>query len=587
MSETRVCQNCKQKFVIEPEDFKFYEKIKVSAPTFCPECREQRRIAFRNERALYYRKCDSCGEQVVSRVSPDKSYKMYCRTCWWSDKWNPLSYGREYDFSRPFFEQFRELLFSTPHMSLLSSNTVNSEWVNQETDDKNCYLNVGGHFNEDSAYNTYELYGKDNFDNYWLLHSELCYENLNSERCYRTHFSRECFDSVDTILSSDCRNCMSVLGCAGLRNQQYCIFNKRVTKEEYQDFLNNNPLTSHKNLLALRKKAEEIWFSVPHRDAFIVKCTDCVGNFINESRRAKNAWNAEKIEDSRNLYIAAGLKDSYDLTSVGWGELMYEGAHSVGLYNSKFFLYIIGGGTAEKVGSSFLEYCYSTITSNHCFGCANLRNKEYCILNKQYTKEEYEKLVSKIHEHMEKMPYIDKKGRVYKYGEFFPIEFSPFGYNETAAQDWYPLTKEAALERDYPWSDYESQSKYEFSEYEIPDDIKDIKDDILEKVLKCEVSGKVYRIIPMELQFLRRMGLPIPRRSPLQRHKDRISKLLSRRLHQRNCQCGGATSDNNVYKNTTKHFHTEEHCPNAIQTPYDSDRLEIVYCEQCYLREVV
>lgn len=472
-------------------------------------------------------------------------------------------------------------------MSLLSSNTVASEWVNQETDDKNCYLNVGGHFNEDSAYNTYEIYGKDSFDNYWLLHSELCYENLNCERCYRTHFSRECLDCVDTILSSDCRHCMNIFGCAGLRNQQYCIFNNRVTKEEYQDFLKNNSLSSSKNLAALRRKAEEIWLSVPHRDAYLVKCVDCRGNFINESRRAKNAWNAEKIEDSRNLYIAAGLKDSYDLTSVGWGELMYEGGHAVGLYNSKFFLYIIGGGTAEKVGSSFLEYCYAVTTSNHCFGCANLKTKEYCVLNKQYTKEEYEKLISKIREHMGKMPYTDKKGRVYRYGEFFPIEFSPFGYNETAAQDWYPLTKEKARERGYPWSDYESQTRYEFSDYEIPDDISAVNDNILEKVLKCEVSGKAYRIIPIELQFLRRMGLPIPRRAPLQRHKDRIAKLLPRRLFSRHCQCQGEKSASGRYQNTAKHFHNENPCFNAVETPYALECPEIVYCEQCYLREVV
>lgn len=566
---------------------RFYDKIKVPPPTWCPECREQRRIAFRNERALYYRKCDLCGENVVSRVSPDKPYKMYCRKCWWSDKWDPLSYGRDYDFSRPFFEQFKELLLATPHISLLNANTVKSEWVNQETDDKNCYLNVGGHFNEDSAYNTYELYGKDNFDNYWILHSELCHENLNCERCYHTFFSRECFNCVDAILSSDCRGCSNIFGCAGLRNKQYHIFNKPYTKEAYQEFLKNNSLTSQKNLAVLRKKAEEVWLSVPHRDAFIVKCTDCIGNFINESRRAKNAWNAEKIEDSRNLYIAAGLKDSYDLTSVGWGELMYEGGHSVGLYHSKFFIYIIGGATAEKVGASYLEYCYATIGSNNCFGSANMKKQEYCILNKKYSKKEYEELLPKIKEHMAKKPYTDAKGRIYGYGEFFPIELSPFGYNETAAQDWYPLTKEEAVAKGYTWSDYESQTKYEISDYEIPDDIREVKDDILEKVLKCEVSGKPYRIIPMELQFLRRMGLPIPRRSPLQRHKDRIAKLLPRRLYKRNCQCAGDADDNKIYKNTAAHFHGPAHCPNPIDTPYAPERPEIVYCEQCYIREVV
>jgi hypothetical protein len=563
--ETKKCQNCKREFVIEPDDFDFYQKIKVPPPTFCPDCREQRRIAFRNERSFYKKKCDLCGKDVVSRVSPDKPYPMYCQKCWWSDKWNPLSFGRDYDFSKPFFEQFKELLFSTPHISIFNANTVNSDWVNQETDDKNCYLNVGGHFNEDSAYNTYELYGKDCFDNLWIFQNELCYENINCERCYRTLFSQNCFDCLDTVFSYDCRNCQNCFGCAGLRNKQYYIFNKPYSKEDYQKFLKTNLPSSHKNLLTLKEKAGKTWLSVPHRDTFIVKSVNSWGNFIGNSKNAKNCWNGEKIEDSKHLYINGYLKDCYDCSSFGWGELCYEGAHSGGSYNSKFFSFILGGAQAEKIHSSNLEYCYAILTSHNCFGCANLRNQEYCILNKRYSKTEYETLIPKIKKHMEEMPYIDKKGRVYKYGEFFPMELSPFGYNETAAQDYYPLTRQEALEKGYPWFDYESEIKYQFSDYQIPDDISDVKDDILEKVLKCEASGGAYKIIPMELQFYRRMGLPVPHRSPLQRHKDRISLLPPRKLYQRHCQ----------------------KCQKEIQTVYAPERPEIVYCEQCYLSEVV
>ena len=185
-------------FVIEQDDFSFYEKIKVPPPTFCPECREIRRCSFRNERFFYKRNCDLCGQSVVSRVSPNKSYKMYCQKCWWSDKWSGFDYGREYDFSRTFFEQFKELLFTTPHVAIQNANSVNSEWVNQESDDKNCYLNVGGHYNEDSAYNTYELYGKNCFDNFWLLNSENCSSNINCEKCFNIHFSYDSRDSMDS-----------------------------------------------------------------------------------------------------------------------------------------------------------------------------------------------------------------------------------------------------------------------------------------------------------------------------------------------------------------------------------------------------
>ena len=586
-TEVKNCQNCKSKFTIEPEDFAFYEKVKVPAPTFCPDCREQRRIAFRNERVLYKRKCDLCGKEVVSRVSPDKTYPMYCKKCWWSDDWDPLQYGRAYDFFQPFFTQFRELLFTTPHISLLSSNMVDSEWVNQETDDKNCYLNVGGHFNEDSAYNTYELYGKDCFDNFWVLHSELCYQNINCERCYQILFSQDCLDCQDTILSNDCKNCMNIFGCAGLRNKKYHIFNKAYSKEEYQKFLKINPLGSHKNMKALKQKAEKVWRSMPHRDTFIVKSINCSGNFINESKNAYNCWYVSKVEESKNFYIAGWSKDCYDMTSFGYGELVYEGAHSVGLYNSKFFLFSLGGSRADVMSSSNLEYCHSVINSSNCFGCVNLKKQEYCILNKKYSKQEYKALVSQIKKQMDKQPYKDKKGRIYKYGEFFPIEFSSYGYNETAAMDYFPLTRAQALEQGYPWSDFETEVTYKFSDYKIPDNIQEVKDDILEKVLKGEGSGKAYQIIPMELQFYRRIGLPIPRRSPLQRHQNRIKQLLPRKLFDRSCQCGGGQSDNKVYQNTVEHFHKNDHCPNHLKTPYISNRPEIIYCEACYQQEVV
>lgn len=108
-AETKNCQNCKNNFMIEVDDFSFYEKIKVPAPTWCPDCRHQRRISFRNENNFYKRDCDLCGENVVSCSSPDKKHKVYCTKCWWSDKWDPEEYAQDYNFSKSFFEQWKEL----------------------------------------------------------------------------------------------------------------------------------------------------------------------------------------------------------------------------------------------------------------------------------------------------------------------------------------------------------------------------------------------------------------------------------------------------------------------------------------------
>ena len=116
--ETRQCQNCKQDFVIEPDDFAFYEKIKVPPPTFCPDCRYQRRGANRNEWNFYKRNCTLCGESMVSIYNSSYPGPVYCQACWWSDKWSALDFGIDFDFNRPFFEQFLQLQLKIPRIAL-------------------------------------------------------------------------------------------------------------------------------------------------------------------------------------------------------------------------------------------------------------------------------------------------------------------------------------------------------------------------------------------------------------------------------------------------------------------------------------
>ena len=113
--ETKQCQNCKKDFIIEPEDFDFYVKIKVPAPTFCPDCRMQRRFAWRNERVLHRNVCAKTGKKIITGFAPDSGLNVYDREIWWSDSWDPMIYGVDYDFQKPFFSNsvisHRPLLF--------------------------------------------------------------------------------------------------------------------------------------------------------------------------------------------------------------------------------------------------------------------------------------------------------------------------------------------------------------------------------------------------------------------------------------------------------------------------------------------
>ena len=181
--ETRSCQNCKNDFIIEPEDFSFYEKIKVPPPTFCPECRMIRRLLFRNERTWYRRKCDATGKAILSMYAPDKIYKVYAEDYWKSDAWEPLEYAKDYDFSKNFFEQFRILFEEIPHPNMIQKNNVNSEYTNHTLNLKNCYFCVS----TDTAENGMYLFNgiirtKNCMDMHLSNDCEFCYELIDSSK---------------------------------------------------------------------------------------------------------------------------------------------------------------------------------------------------------------------------------------------------------------------------------------------------------------------------------------------------------------------------------------------------------------------
>jgi hypothetical protein len=295
------------------------------------------------------------------------------------------------------------------------------------------------------------------------------------------------------------------------------------------------------------------------------------GEYINNCKNVLKSYYVNQGEDCKYLqcFFSPSVKNCYDCTE--WGEnseLCYE-CSSVGAesYNNKF-------NYRCSKGSHDCEYSFSCTGCSYLFACSGLRNKQYCIFNKQYSKEEYFILRDKIIKQMSDIPYIDTKGIIYKYGEFFPIELSPFAYNESLAQDYFPLTKEEALIQGFKWKDKEKRNyKIDIKNEDIIDNIKDIGEEIIGKAIECAHKGKcndqcteAFKIIKTEFQFYKRMNLPLPRLCHNCRYFERIKMRNSIDLYHRKCM--------------------KEGCNNEFETPYAPDRPEIVYCEKCYQQEV-
>jgi len=380
----------------------------------------QRRFTWRNEWKLF-RKKDVHGKEIFSNFHEDSAVKIMEVAEWYSDSWNPMQYGREYDFSKPFFEQFKEIMCQVPIMSRSVSRPVNSDYCSNASQPKDCYLTFGLSYVENSAYSIWGANSKDIFDCHIYSESELCYDCVNITKCYKTLYSIDCEGCNDVMFCKNCVGCNNCFGCINLKNKSYYIFNEAYSKEDYIKKLKEFGITSRINIEALREKSIKHWMQFPNKFIHGRHNANVSGDYISNSKDARNCWRiigAENVKYCQNFTMGPA-KDSYDHSNFGDGtELIYESLIvGDGAYNVAF-------SCQCYVSVANLQYCFYCNNSSHLFGCISLHNKQYCILNKQYTKEEYEALVPKIIEHMKSTG---------EYGEFFPAEMSPLSYNDFSA----------------------------------------------------------------------------------------------------------------------------------------------------------
>jgi hypothetical protein len=540
-------------------------------------------MVFWNQSNLY-RKKDDRGVETFSTYPEESKIKIYELKYWQGDDWDPMAYGRKYDFNRPFFEQFRELMYAVPWPSRSIAEIVNSDYSNNANNLKNCYLCFNANNSGNCLYSVGFAKGKDLVDGYAAIQSELCYEVYQAGDCFQTFFGSGLTQCRNVWFSRDCVDCSDCFGCVNLRHKQYHWFNEPLTKDEYKKRVEQAETGSYAYIEKTMAQTQVLWLKLPHKNYQGLHNLDVSGDYVYHSKNAHDVFEVGELENVRYAQnLAEGVKDAYDYTN--WGSnssLIYEVVDAgMGLHNVRF-----SAGSYSECRN--IEYCMKAQNAEDCFGCVGIRKKRYCILNRQYSKEEYFLLRAKIIEHMNAMPYTDAQGRVYRYGEFFPPEFSPLGYGQSVAIDYYPTTREKAEKEGYPW--YESKEK-EFSitkeSVALSDDLSGVDDSILKEVLGCAVCKKAYRIIDREYAFLKRFNIALPRLCVRCRYKKRLSVRNPLKWQRRKCQCAGTKDDKQIYMNTGDHFHKKDHCPNTFETSYAPDCPEIVYCESCYQSEVV
>lgn len=534
MSITKICAVSGKKFELDDIDLEYYKKQGIPPPTLCPQERLRERLAWRNDRTFYKRPCDLCKKSFISIYDADAPYKVFCRECWWSDKYDVMEFGRDFDFNKTFSEQFADLMKQVPRLGMDLVNCENSDYCNYCGDDKNCYYDIAGEANEDCYFNLFTKYSKNCVDNTFVYHGVLCYESIHCHNCYHCFFSIYCNDCSDLYFCYDMKGCKNCLFSYNLRNKEYCIMNKQHSREEYFQKLAELGLSSYEKL----QKAFDTWLKFRKENAiykasYLINAENCSGDNVTNSKNTQFSYNVTNCEDCRYLYDVLDAKDCWDLNySLYKPELSTELISTLNMTHSAFCL------ASHYCHECF--YCDMCNNSKFLFGCIALNHKKHCILNKQYTKEKYEELKNKIIEHMTKTG---------EWGEFFDTKLSPHGYNEVVAQEYLPFTKEQAQQKKYNWKE---------------ENAKDYKPSSEKDVLACIKCRKNYRIIAQELKFYKEQNLPTPQMCPQCRHERRNLLRNPRQLFERQCS----------------------KCQAHIESTFKLKTTEKVYCEKCYLETV-
>jgi hypothetical protein len=546
-----ICALSGEKFSISEREVEYCQKYNIPLPIWSPRERLKQLAVFRNRSTLYHSICALTKKKILSQMPPTTPQPVYDVSAWMSDEWDPKSYARPYDFRYAFFPQMLALARQVPlpNLAVVPQGMENSDYTNGITSAKNCYLLFGASFNEDCYFSRMLCNSKCVLDTILANDCELCYECFNVHNCYNVQFSENCHLCSDSAFLYGCQGCKNCFGCTNLKNAEYCLFNKRLSRAEYEKQRREIDLGSRATVEREKVRFAALLTDVPRKYYTGRNNEGSSGNFLNNTKNTHNSFFCSRTEDVENSLWLTNAKDCFSTCCFGNNSELIYNSVTVGdeSYNVRFCVDC-------WPSARDLEYCmYVGQGSSHCFGCVGLKHAQYCIFNKQYTQTEYFDLLPRIITHMKSTG---------EYGKFFPAPFYPFAYNISEAGDFFPSSKESVLREGYTW---EEEAPCEFSpSTDIPDNIIDVQDSILAKTLICAKSGKPYRITKQELSFYRQNSLPIPRIAPMVRLRQGSNLLELLPLSEVLCaKCSAGISS----------MYHKSHRP--------------LYCEECFQRELV
>ncbi len=577
IAEWRVCPRTGERFAIFSGDIRLLDllsptiggvKFPLPKPTLSPRAREIRRLMWRNDTKLYRSTCSLTGKTLFSFYHPEAFYKI-ADTYRWTDQVDNTQLGKDVDLTRPIQEQFNELFAQTTKQhALIVGEMENSLYTHNAGWFKNCYMVFDGWMCEDVMYSVRVANSKKVVDGFEVIGSEQVYEGIWLLDCFRVFFSEDCQKCSDSAFLYNCRWCSNCILCSNLTNESYCIRNKSVTKVEYEQYRSFIFNGNSKSIASVSQEFQKQKNHTARVGLKMVNCEDSIGNNLtncNNTILCEDSQWCMNTRYSQRMIAYAGNENNMDISSR-WGNM-----------NKCYELNCCGTDqNTTASGLLFGSYLFwwvsdSCYTVNVPFNVKNviastdIANKQYCILNKQYSKEEYGELAPKVIQHMM---------RTGEWWEFFSPQYAPFPYNDSIANDYYPIKYLVHKNGERELVNSEGHGEVQILEdwviaratlslwgsmiipikrrtenaevsisgnmssidaSDITDSIYECEDSICDKAILCLESKRPFRITKQELLFYKNYGLPLPRLHPDIRYQKRIKNAIKTQYSLRAC----------------------------------------------------
>ncbi len=500
-----------------------------------PEERLRALLAHRNDRRLYRRTCDETGEALISAYPVECGYRIVKSSIWWGDSWEALDYGFEPQIGESFFAQFAKLQRMVPREGTTVINAENCEYNSHVRESKNCYLCSLAFLSEGLLYCYWSVKSRDVLDGFYCSDCELCARCRYVTQCYQCVELYDSSNCSECYFSSELHGCTHCLCCTNLSNKKYQIRNQACSPEDFarevSQVLNGERERYHHAVSELTQARAQ----APRRAQHSLRCEDVIGDHLFNSKRAYHCFDLRDGEACYNNTNGGGFSVAHGY-SVGF-PISDHVFSSVTIRSSSEIFFC-----SNCWNSHALWYCDGCVNCKECFGCAGLKHKQFCFFNRQYTPDAYRTLVSRWRLRMLELG---------EWGLFFPIELSPYAYDESAAQDFFPLSPQEIRDRGWRVSPQKETAAHE----------RMTPQKHTPGVRYCSSCGQAFKVVPREQSLSAQLGVPENQECPDCRLTVRFAERAPYQLEERACA----------------------RCGEKVLTPLSAAAAPVLWCEPCFV----